>query len=308
MDVWPKPRVEPARIAAFLHETFGEVSALSPLAEGEDSQVFRFDLEGRSLVVRLNWTQSGFRKDAYAAQHFASRAIPVPPVVRIGEMPDGPFYCVSEFVAAPTFQDLDPSTSRATLPAVLALQQAIRRVDVKPDAGFGTFDVTGRAAFRSWPEWLLHHTEGPGFDWGPAMQSGLVPEPLLRAAFLAFRHLVDLVPNEHTLYHGDFGSNNLLVRDARIAAVLDWDEAGYGDWLLDVAGACYWRRHLPAMDQAARYYDERLGNLPGYRTRILCYQFRAALVEIYAQWRRRSRWLPWHVARLEELVRAHRDR
>lgn len=305
MELWPKPRVEPARIAAFLGETLGEVSVLSPVAEGEDSQVFRFDLDGRALVVRLNSVPSCFRKDAYAAKHFGSGAIPVPAVLRIGELPGGPFYCVSEFVAAPTFQDLDPPTIRATLPAVLALHEAIQRVDVRSDAGFGTFNEAGWAAFRSWPEWLLHHTEGPGFDWDPVIRSGLVPGSLIRAALAAFRRLVDGVPNEHALFHGDFGSNNLLVRDAHIAAVLDWDEAGYGDWLFDVAGAYYWRRHLPAMDQAARYYDEHLGELLGYQRRVLCYQFRAALVEIYVQYHRRTRWLSWHVARLDELVRAY---
>jgi aminoglycoside phosphotransferase (APT) family kinase protein len=42
--------------------------------------------------------------------------------------------------------------------------------------------------------------------------------------------------NTAVLLHGDFWPGNLLWRDSRVAAVLDWEDAGVGSPLIDLAG------------------------------------------------------------------------
>lgn len=48
---------------------------------------------------------------------------------------------------------------------------------------------------------------------------------------------VDPPPSRRSLLHGDFWPGNVLWRDGQIAAVLDWEDAAFGDPLSDVA-AC----------------------------------------------------------------------
>lgn len=57
--------------------------------------------------------------------------------------------------------------------------------------------------------------------------------------------------------HGDFWSGNILWRDGRIAAVLDWEDAAIGDPLADVAGCrneLAWAHGPEAGDAFTRHY------------------------------------------------------
>jgi hygromycin-B 4-O-kinase len=121
----------------------------------------------------------------------------------------------------------------------------------------------------------------------------------------AFEAQVPRCPETRRLVHGDFGSNNVLYADGRITAVLDWDSAKYGDPLLDIAGAYYWRTWLACMEALAAYSEERLGGLPNYRARIECYQLRVGLDEIYVHAAAGNRpELDWHQQRCVEILGA----
>lgn len=221
-------------------------------------------------------------------------------------------YAISEYICGTTLQALDDAAVRAALPHVLDLHRAIRQVDVTGTTGCGPFGPDGAAARKSWREWLLQTgavtVDGDALGREDSGPRDLRPVPVIADAFNTFSRLVEMVPEERTLYHGDFGSNNLLIREGRVAGVLDWDQAGYGDWLYDVAGACYWRPHLRCMELAWRAYESWFAALPGYRARIQCYALHIGLSEASEAWQaRRPGWLAWHLERLRPLVLDARD-
>ena len=82
--------------------------------------------------------------------------------------------------------------------------------------------------------------------------------------------LADADLSRKTLVHTDFWTDNLLWDGREIIAVLDWEEAGYGDPAIDVA---YCRMDMwlngmgrDAADRCLRVYEEAVGreveNLP----------------------------------------------
>jgi hygromycin-B 4-O-kinase len=83
--------------------------------------------------------------------------------------------------------------------------------------------------------------------------------------------------DEARLVHFDFGSNNVMVEDGCITAVLDWDYPGWGDPLWDVANLHAWREWLPCMDIHASYFDGQLADMPSYGDRIRYYGIHIAL-------------------------------
>ena len=210
---------------------------------------------------------------------------------------------ISEFIEGPTMQDLDRQAIEALLPVTLQVQQTIAATDIAHTSGYGEFDLSGNGKSSSWQEWLLTHISLPDFDWRALVAKGIIEQNFLDKVFDAFKRLVDQVPNERKLIHGDFGSNNVLTRNGKIVAAIDWDAASYGDWLFDVAGAYYWSDHLLCMRLAAAYYERALSRLPDYRARINCYQIRAALTEIYEHAHRREQEeLRWHVERCQKVL------
>lgn len=69
-------------------------------------------------------------------------------------------------------------------------------------------------------------------------------------------------PVESRFAHTDYWAGNILWRDGEIAAVVDWEEAGYGHPAADVAYArmCYFLDGLPdAAETFLRVYEENAG-------------------------------------------------
>jgi hygromycin-B 4-O-kinase len=279
------------------------VTKLEILVGGEDSQAVYFEADNRRFVLRINTSDYGFKKDQYAYEHFASERIPIPKVFQIGKVNDDHAYCVSEFIEGPTLQDLDQPAAEGLLPTTLQMLRIIADVDISRTSGYGSLDFSGNGRYASWQDWLLSHIAAPEFEWDEVVSMGVIQRTFLNKVFDTFKRLVDRVPNERRLFHGDFGSNNVITRCNSIVAVLDWDAAGYGDWLFDIAGAYYWQTHLPCMKLAADYYERVLNHLPNYQERINCYQLRASLIEMYIHAHRKEHErLVWNMNRCQEIL------
>jgi hygromycin-B 4-O-kinase len=185
-------------------------------------------------------------------------------------------YCVSEKLPGITFQDADEAEVIRLLEPVTEVWRAICDTDISDTSGYGDFDGDGIGKYRTWHDYLLSILD---CDWQKVTDR--IDSSLLDRLTREFESLLPSCPEERRLVYGDFGSNNLLVHKGRVTGVLDWDNAIYGDPLLDIAGAYFWRTWLICTEKSAEYWDEHLAATPNYRERIRCYQLRAALHELY---------------------------
>src|SRR4051812_4218305 len=70
MQVHPKPQLDYGALYAFLAKHWPQpITGLGSLVEGEDSQALYFDSGNHRYVLRINRSNYGFRKDAYAWAH-----------------------------------------------------------------------------------------------------------------------------------------------------------------------------------------------------------------------------------------------
>jgi aminoglycoside phosphotransferase (APT) family kinase protein len=96
---------------------------------------------------------------------------------------------------------------------------------------------------------------GQGFGEPPARLDHALDEGRIRAALAAIGPL----PQRHrpVLLHGDFWPGNILWRDGRLAAIIDWEEARVGDPLADLANSrleILWAFGEAAMHRFTRQY------------------------------------------------------
>ncbi len=102
---------------------------------------------------------------------------------------------------------------------------------------------------------------GKGFGERPATLDAALQEAQIRARLEALWPLPQPTPS--VLLHGDFWPGNLLWREERLAAVIDWEDAAVGDPLADV-GNCrlelLWAFGAEAMMRFTEAY-RRLTNL-----------------------------------------------
>ncbi len=109
--------------------------------------------------------------------------------------------------------------------------------------------------------------------------------------YTALRSWVDRCPEIRHLVHGDLLYGNVLVDDARVSAIFDWQCATYGDFLYDVAWLTFWAAWYPALAAAdvgtaiVRHYEEIGFTVPDLEDRLRTYELHIGLAHLgYYAW------------------------
>ena len=278
----------------------GSVAGFEPITEGEESQAFRFRSGRQTYVIRINVTSEGFEKDAFAFGKFGRRDLPIPKVKMIGQIDDH-FFCISENIPGVTLQDIPENDLGPLLAPTARVLDVIAESDLEGMSGFGPFNASGVGSDQSWQEFLTSISDFRRYDW--ASVSRIIDAKKVDSFLSCLEKLVAYCPETRQLIHGDFGSNNLLTDGSRITGVIDWSEAAIGDSAYDVANILYWRNWLGCMQQQAQYFESTLGPSPSLTARLLCYQLRIGLAEMYHNAMAEKPYaVAWATSRCEELI------
>jgi hygromycin-B 4-O-kinase len=245
-----KPTLSPAVITAFLRIRYMEIGPLTPLTEGEESQAFVIDADGTPLVIRINRDRTGFDKDRIAGE----RSPLAPRVISI-DLLDDAFLCISARASGDTLQALGANAAPYGAPVMHALD-AIAASDISFTTGYGPFDASGHGHYASWTDFVTD-IDGPA-DLLARIQGRRYPE-------------------HRQLVHGDFGSNNVLVADGMVTAVIDWSEAMVGDPLYDIANLFFWRPWLACMEAQCAHVEAHHAHRIADCDLLVAYQLRIGL-------------------------------
>jgi aminoglycoside phosphotransferase (APT) family kinase protein len=219
-----------AAIAADLGAYLGqEVASVRPIPEGHSGFTYWVDLDGRTAVMRL--PPPGARitgpadipRQGRLMDSLHRAGLPVPALLAMSDEPvvDGrPFYLVE------AIDGMRIETVAGTLPDHLLAEAAVsvlRRMQAVPvsDTGIGGESPgTLDAEITRW-SWLMDRA----------------PEELTGQAPRLADELRSSQPHERepVLVHGDYHYGNMLFKDARLVALLDWEIAQLGQPLLDLA-------------------------------------------------------------------------
>ncbi len=267
------------------------------LPQGAWSRAYAFRHAGRELVARFNPDRHAFDADRLALR-FASSALPIPNVLEVGEVDAGYYYAISERCFGDFLEDLAPELIEAALPSLLATLDALRTADTSGSSGFGLWDEKGNGRHRDWTEFLL------AVDWGipepfrNTWRGDLARNELAEGAFTeGMRELEALAwrcPNRRDLVHSDLLHGNAFVSGARIAGLIDWQCALYGDHLYELAWLTFcappWAPGLAAAglrDRALDHWRAAGVDLTDFDLRLRCYEIRIGVSALVGNtWRR----------------------
>ncbi len=244
-----KTQIHKHQVQRFLDTHFKQpIDKLEVINSGEFSQAYTFENVGKKFVIRFNsFTDEGFKKEAIVHAEYA--AVPTPKIIDTG-IYDSFHYSITESYNGLQLHKLDGEQIEAVLPNLFATMNTMHTQPVK-GKGFGVWGLDQNGAFESfeaqlrrfihvdkWEKWAAQH---PFFDIGFA-----------KTLKVEFDALVQYIPADRYFLHGDFGRTNIFALDNRIEGVIDWSEAMYGDFLLDLAWCAFWESRV---DMVAAYYD-----------------------------------------------------
>jgi hygromycin-B 4-O-kinase len=271
-----KPMLSDSMIEAALQERCGAIAGFEKLAEGLDSQAYGFRRRNAGYVARINRSSRGFCKDAFVYHRFASPTLPIPEIVGITQLDDGHFICISRRALGVRVHDLTSAEFREVMASMWEVMAAIATSDLAGTTGFGRFDPNGSGPHDTWQAFLMSVADPQQFAW---KETSGVDMALVSGAIRLVMALVERYPESRCLVHGDFGSYNLMTDRRRITAVIDWDRALFGDPLYELANLLFWREEClkPLTLALSAAADDE----PATKERLLCYQLRIGLQEIY---------------------------
>lgn len=166
----------------------------------------------------MSGTAFDLRREAAILEHVRAAGLPVPKVLGSIDEPQG---TVLEYVEGTS--RLGPGVADAVGPEYMSWIAAAHRVDPTgaPVERFPTIDAAVRSDLAWWNE--------------RAVATGIDATPLVAVARRVLHDTLPAVDTPPQFVHGDVGPGNFMVRDGRIAAVLDWELAHLGDPHEDLA-------------------------------------------------------------------------
>jgi hygromycin-B 4-O-kinase len=216
----------------------GDATTPESLAAGAWSTAYALTVAGQAMVLRVSRHGGDFAKDE-AVSAVVGGMLPVPEITVRGET-HGWAYALSQRLTGTPLDDLDASALSAVLPDLFDVMDTIGRIEVR-GRGYGVWDPSRTAPYRSWPEYLLateHETPRvPG--WRAALATSDIGLEPFERGLATLRRLAPGLPDERRMIHDDLLARNVLVEGDRISGVLDWGSACFGDPLYDAAWLLY---------------------------------------------------------------------
>jgi aminoglycoside phosphotransferase (APT) family kinase protein len=231
-------RVSQSQAQEFLAGKYGAVEELRSLRGGFWSSAYAFSHAGRELVLRFGPNKDWFEADR-AALAFASRDLPVPEVIEVGEAFDG-VYAISVRCYGINLEDVRPDQADTTGPMLASLLAALYNVPKSSDLPVRWHERPSRSNLTwrgSLSERLEDEPHQKAHGWRAALADHSDLRRVARAAEARVSDLIEACPERRDLIHGDLLHANVLVTEdaSHVNAVFSWKRSLRGDFPFDTA-------------------------------------------------------------------------
>lgn len=203
------------------------------------------------------------------------------------------YFAISPFVSGDFLETLSPHDLEIAIPSVIDTFRALRAIDVSEigGSGFGFWNKNGVASHQSWKSFLLDdENDSPDSltrGWREILENSEMGMDAFNKLWMAFQDLVHFCPEVRGVVHSDFVNRNVLVKDGKITAVLDWGSGFFGDPLYEIAWIKFCQPWFPA-SKDVQIVDRLLqdfktdpnSNTENVEQRLLCYQLRIGATAI----------------------------
>jgi hygromycin-B 4-O-kinase len=262
-----KTEVAPENIEGFITSHGYTGATFEPVEGGELSQAYFFSTANGDMVLRINTTDEGFLKDKYAAEHFASDTLPIPPVRNIGQLAEDKYFAVSDRAHGKVLESFSLDAIRALMPQIIAVVDAIHATPPNGE-GYGWLRLDGSGHASSWHQALdqMQSTDDEKLAKVEFFEKEYYDH--VRAEAEAY---YQYCPDIRQLIHGDL-SGNTLSDGARITGVIDWHSAMYGDPLWDIAWLDFWAGTRGYAEAFRQHYAQQNRLPDNFNERLTCYK------------------------------------
>jgi len=265
-------------IRAIISSHYPLSSLVRELTGGLASQTFSFEVNRRRYVFKTGTRKEVHEKEQWVYDRY-HHMLPLRRAILIHGSEDEPPYAIYDFIEGVKMFDLNSQELVDIVPSVLELLAILKSIEVSDEVGYGRFDDTGNAPYSSWGEFVEAVCNKDIYNWSEVKKKGLDTDVIDAAIRKLKRGSESIKITKKQLIHGDLGSFNLIAERGRIAGIIDWSLAMYGDHLYDIANFLFWNEDKlqPLIAHLKANYMDTSEN----KRTIACYMLRIGLEELY---------------------------
>jgi len=233
-----------------------QVMNLKELMGGKHSKAFSYEYSGQGLIIRFNTDDKGFLKDKYAFEHFGKH-IPIAKVIEISTYKDL-FYCITEKISGETARDQYNKENFSSLSLLYNAVEEISKIE-SSGTGYGYLDLDCNAPYKSSSDYIksVYHSKDL-FDWKKIFQIPFVNKNFTDYVAERMEHFAQFTTEQRELLHGDFGADNVFIKDNTVSGIIDWEKMRVGDHFLDVGRVLLFCPNRKATSSAAlEFYKDK---------------------------------------------------
>lgn len=276
-----RPSLPEDHLKDFLEKYLNQpIISVTKLAQGMLATAYEFHIGNKGYILRISHFEEDFLKDRYAFQHFSNPSLPIPHILAVGRLEGPVMFAISEKMPGETMDQLLRKSEIPLIPPLEKTLGALLNLQ-PPTEGFGLMDINGKGNDSSWKEAIssLHNRKLPT-TWQKAPHQPFFSPTFWHKALSYLQSLQGVLPEVHYIVHGDFGFDNLLLRDNHVTAVLDWAETKIGDPLYDIAWLDFWTPQHNYAQKLRGLYNDFPDLRPFYEERLTYYQIYIALCHL----------------------------
>ncbi|MEO6729098.1 MAG: aminoglycoside phosphotransferase family protein [Candidatus Dojkabacteria bacterium] len=270
-----KTQIYKNQVNKFVDEYFKNfVDNLDEIATGEFSQAYSFENSGSKFIIRFNSnSDEGFKKeDIIYSEH---SEIPTARIIDLGKYKEFNWSLTKAYNGL-QLHKLDKDSLIKVLPSLFETMNIIHSTKVEFE-GFGLWGLDKKGKFNSFEEQLRNFIK---FDkW----ESFANEHKFFNLEFVnklkdEFEQLLKFISKEKYFLHGDFGRTNIFAIDNKIEGIIDWSEAMYGDFLLDLSWMAFWESKVDIIEEYYKFNkDNKDLDMTNFKERTRLYMLFSSL-------------------------------
>lgn len=295
--------------AIFLKEVLGRtVFHVSAVNDGEVSKAFGYVNQGKDFLIRFSTKTEYQELQRMIYELLSPYGVLIPLPVEMEPVEGLNYFMVEEACGRPV-SSFSSDVITGILDSIVDQLAKMNKLTVETHHGYGPVLSSGNGRHESWEEFLEtffrdeHACVWNG--WCELFECSFLERELCERYFSMMMRLVRYTPEERHLVHGDFHVGNILTDGTQVTAIVDWEMAMYGDFMVDVAAFHFWRPDLnfPLLVRQAWQRDNE--SIPDCEERLTCALIFKGLdaLRVCAQQNNRSRY-EWIKYQLNEFTKS----
>ena len=280
---YEKPKIDSEKVSKIINNNFKlAISNLKEIKGGEIARTYSFTIEEENYFIQFNQLNmsQGTRLELKYYDKFKKLNIPVRTVVN-QDVVDNLHYAITKEVKGVELQTLNETEMKSILPSIYELLSNISKLQIDNSIGYGWRNSEGNGMFETWKDHINFVMEEEPDNlfygkWYELFETTFLEKSVYTNYFKKMNNLLKFLPEDRKFLHGNFSFTNILVNNQEISAVIDWQDARYGDTLFDFTYLILW---LPKslsnfiVNDYKNYLEAKNENTKDFYERIKCYKY-----------------------------------